>query len=513
MPKLDIIRPMKIAAQQGNLQDQAADLLIVNLFQGVTKPGGGTGAVDQALGGLLTNLIKDESFAGKLGQTLLVHTQGKIPAKKVLLVGLGKKDQLSLEKVRRAAGSALKAAKKVNSKSIVSILHGAGEGKLDAQETAYAIATGSLLADYSFTKYQKEKAKEESKRAVKSFTLVDHNQPKAAAAARGIKRALSVLPGVKLARDLVNEPGLEATPTRLVNEAQAISKLNPNITCKVFDEKELKKMGAGALLAIARGSDEPAYLIHLTYKPKSTPKKKIALLGKGLTFDAGGYSLKPVNYIETMKLDMGGAATVLGIFKTLSDTKPQVELHGIIPTTENLISGGAIKPGDVVTALNGKTIEVVNTDAEGRMILADAFSYIAKNKWDAVIDFATLTGSCMVALGDQIAGLFSNDKKIQREVTKAADQEGEDFWPLPLVADYKKQLKSPIADIQNISKSKWGGAITAALFLQEFVPASTPWVHLDIAGPAFAEKASRSYIPVGGTGFAIRTILRFLKRL
>jgi leucyl aminopeptidase len=328
-------------------------------------------------------------------------------------------------------------------------------------------------------------------------------------------KASKVIQGVYLTRDLVNEPGLHATPKRLVKEAQKIAKANSNISIKVFDEPALKKMKANALLAVARGSDEPAFLIHLTYKPKSTAKKRIALAGKGLTFDSGGLSIKPQEGMKTMKTDMAGAATVLGIFSLLAENNISHEIHGIIPTTENLISGKAIKPGDIVTALNGKTIEIINTDAEGRLILADAFSYLAKDegKWDALIDFATLTGACVVALGEQVAGLFGNNSKLNEKILKASKNEGEQIWNMPLVDDYQDLLKSQIADLANVTKSKWGGAITGALFLKEFIPKDIPWVHLDIAGPSWEERGEIPYIPKGGTGFGVRSIIRFLSEL
>ena len=216
--------------------------------------------------------------------------------------------------------------------------------------------------------------------------------------------------------------------------------------------------------------------------------------------------------MQTMKIDMAGAAAVLGLFKVLPEIAPDVEVHGVIPTSENLISGKAIKPGDVVKAMNGKTVEILNTDAEGRLILADALSYVGREKWDAVIDLATLTGACVVALGEQVAGLFSNDEKLGEQVAAAAKAEGELVWPMPLVEEYKELIKSNVAQIQNIGKTRWGGAITAALFLQEFVPQNTPWVHLDIAGPAFEEKGNViPYIPLGGTGFGVRTLVRFLE--
>lgn len=503
---------MQIKAIKGKLESQAVDLLIVNLFQGVTKPGGATGAVDKALSKLLTRLIAEEKFTGKLNQTLLVRNQASpLPAKKILLVGLGKKACINTERIRQVTATSLKLAKKINAKTVASILHGAGEGKIKAFDAAYAMATGLQLADYSFTKYQVKKAKLQAKLQLKSFTIVDHNKDKVSAANVAITVSQQSSVGINLGRDLVNEPGLLVTPKYLVNQALKLASASSLISCQVLDEKKLEKLGAGALLAVSRGSVEPAFLIHLTYTPKTKNSKRIALLGKGLTFDTGGYSLKPSSYMSTMKIDMGGAATVLGIFAAITATKPEVEIHGIIPTSENLISGKAIKPGDVVTSLSGKTIEILNTDAEGRLILADALAFISHQKWDAIIDFATLTGACMVALGDQVAGLFSNDDQLQDALLSSAKAEDEKIWPLPLVSAYKKSLESNIADIQNISKGKYAGAITAALFLKEFVPVNTPWAHLDIAGPAYADKDFNPYTSAGGTGFAIRTILHFLK--
>jgi len=503
---------MKLIAKKGQIQDQKVDLIIVNLFQNEKKPGGATGAVDKALGGLITSLIKEENFKAKLGQTLLIRTYNKIPVKKVLVLGLGRQKEFDLEVVRRVSATALKTAKKLNCKTIASIIHGAGIGKLDILKASLATITGMLLANYSFTKYQKKQAKLAKKQAIDQFYLIDQSSDKVKSITQAIKQVQSFIPGIYLARDLVNEPALAATPTRLVKVARQIADENKQVSIKIYDEKNLKKLGLNLLLAVARGSDEPAYLIHLTYKP-SKPVKKIALLGKGLTFDSGGYSLKPSEYMDTMKLDMGGAATVLGIFRALSHSNCIHEVHGIIPATENMISGHAIKPGDVATALNGKTVEILNTDAEGRLILADALSYIQNQKWDTVIDFATLTGACVVALGQNLAGVFSNNKKLSEKLVHSSEFEGEPFWPMPLVKDYNSQLKSKIADLQNISRSKYGGAITAALFLQNFVPKNTPWAHIDIAGPAFAEKPINSYTPHGGTGFAIRTLLHFLKKL
>ena len=464
----------------GKLDQQAVDAVVVGVVER-----------EKVSWEWLKKILKEEDFAGKLKDVAIVHSQGKIAAKRVVVVGLGKKEGLSNEVVRRSIGTAVVQANKSNVKTIA----------LDLQnfKQAEAIVTGAVLADYRFDKYQKD-----SQGGLKELIILGQGVD------GEINRAMKVCQGVMWARDLVNEPSMVVTPTFLTQQAKELAK-QPGISVKIYDEAELKKMKANVLLAVAAGSDEPAYLIHLTYKPEVKSKKKIAILGKGITFDSGGYSLKPAEGMQTMKLDMAGAATVLGVFRALAEIRPQIEVHGIIPAAENLVSGKAIKPGDVVRAMNGKTIEVLNTDAEGRLILADALSYIGKEKWDAIVDVATLTGACMVALGEQVAGLFSNDRRLEQEVMEAAKREGEMVWPMPLVEEYQELIKSQIAEIQNISKTKWGGAITAALFLKKFVPQNAAWAHIDMAGPAFEEKGEiLPYVPIGGTGFGVRTLLRWL---
>lgn len=477
---------MQVSLGSGKLDQQAVDAVVMGVVEG-----------EKVGWKWLNKILKEEGFESKLKDVTVVHSQGKIAAKRVIVVGLGKKEDFNAEAVRRSVGTAVVLAKKSQVKTVAL--------ELEDFKYAEAVVTGAVLANYGFKKYQKE-----DRNQIKKLIILGRN------GANEIDRAMKVCQGVMWARDLVNEPPMVVTPKYLVEQARQIAR-QPGMSVKIYEETELKQMRANALLAVAAGSDEPAYLIHLTYKPelkdrpKVKPKKKIAILGKGLTFDSGGYSLKPAEGMQTMKLDMAGAAAVLGIFKVLPELAPAMEVHGVIPTTENLISGKAIKPGDIVTAMNGKTIEILNTDAEGRLVLAEALNYIGREKWDAVIDLATLTGACMVALGEQVAGLFSNDDKLRQEIEEAAKAEGEMVWPMPLVEEYKDLIKSSVAEIQNISKAKWGGAITAALFLQEFVPVNTPWVHLDIAGPAFEEKGEvLSYVPMGGTGFGVRTLLRFL---
>lgn len=506
---------MQISVIKARLDKKQTDVIILPCFQNQETKGAVT-LIDSALEGLLTRAMKEENFKAKLGRTFSFHTHEKLGAKRIIIVGLGKKEEVNTEHLRRASATALKCAKTANAKKIaVALPRQKNLTKIDSEESAYALASGALLANYRFLKYQKTKQKKAQKQAIETLEIIAESNKIIKQAEKGIIKAEQFIPGVFLTRNLVNEPALDVTPKRLVNEAEKIAKSNPNISLKVFGEEKLRKMGANALLAVSRGSDEPAFLIHLTYKPKTKAKKRIVLAGKGLTFDAGGLSIKPQEGMKSMKLDMAGAATVFGIFSILAETNTNHEIHGVIPASENLISGKAIKPGDVVTALNGKTIEIINTDAEGRLILADAFSYLGtlEGKWDALIDFATLTGACIIALGEQVAGMFGNNPKLKEKILKASKIEKEQIWEMPLVDDYKSLLKSQIADIANVSKSKTGGAITGGLFLQRFVPKNTPWVHLDIAGPAWEEKGEIPYIPKGGTGFGVRSIARFLEDL
>lgn len=506
---------MKLSARSATVENQSSDVTIIPSFKGEENKGA-VASTDRMLGGLLVKTIKRENFVAELGKTFIFHTHEKLPASRILVVGLGEKEKLKAERMRRASAAAIRVVKSLKARDVALILQNLKTSrKLDPAALAYSFATGALLGNYEFVKYQEERRKEVKRQALRSWTLIDKEPRTVKQFSRGLQEAEEYVQGVLLTRDLVNEPALHATPKRLVKEAEKVASKHPRISIKVFNEASLKKMGANALLAVSRGSDEPAFMIHLTYKPKSTPKKRVALLGKGLTFDSGGLSIKPWEGMKTMKIDMAGAATVLGIFSILSSRGSEHEIHGVIPASENLISGKAIKPGDVITALNGKTIEIINTDAEGRVILADAFAYLTlkKLKLDMVIDFATLTGACVVALGEQVAGLFGTDSKLNQAIVLASKKEGEQVWQLPLVEDYESLIKSQIADVANIGKTKWAGAITAALFIKEFVPKDIPWAHLDIAGPAWEEQGNVSYIPKGGTGFGVRSIWRFLENL
>ena len=518
---------MKVLVKTGNLVKTPTDLLVVNLFEGVRSPGGATGAVDKALSGLLSDTIRDEQFKGKESQVLMLHTHGKVPAKRVLLVGLGKQQAFALETVRRAAGTSVRKAKEVAAQKVTSVLHGAGVGGLDPRPAAEAMTEGALLADYRFLRHKGEENQKETERAIEEFIIVERDPAKAKKADAGIEEGTTDAEATIYARDLVNEPPSHLTPTVLATEGRKLK--GQSITIEVFGRDECAKLGMGAFLGVAKGSEEEPRFIHLSYRPPRPfdktqgalsraevrklggKPKKIVLVGKGITFDTGGVQLKERKGMITMKMDMSGAAAVLGLFSALPKLRLPIEVHGIIAATENMPSGGAYKPGDVLRSMNGKTIEVIDTDAEGRLTLADALAFATTLKPDAIIDFATLTGSVVAGLGDQVAGLLGNNQPLLEAVKKAAASAGEMVWPLPLVKEYGETIKSKVADLKNVG-GREGDVIKATLFLAEFV-GKIPWAHLDIAGPAYAEKDFNVYTPEGGTGFGVRTMLHYLRSL
>lgn len=375
-------------------------------------------------------------------------------------------------------------------------------------ESAAAMFEGIELAYYRFVHHKRSLLKEQQIRGLRELTFyVPEKTQNDVQSALG--RARHVLESVVVTRELVNQPASHMAPRVLVKHARAIARKESRISVKILNRANARKEGFAGFLAVAQGSDEEPYVIHLTYRPSGKARKKIVLVGKGITFDSGGLSLKPAQAMESMKIDMAGAATVLGIFSALARLTIPVEVHGVIASCENMPSGKAYRPGDVIVSRNGKTIEVLNTDAEGRITLADALSYAVDLKPDAIIDLATLTGACIVALGDTYAGLWSTSEVLQHSLLDAAREEGEGLVPFPLPEEYLQTIESKVADLRNIATVYGGGAITAALFLREFVN-DIPWAHLDIAGPSFAERMLLPYYQYGGTGFGVRTLLRFL---
>ena len=410
---------MNIRVEKADLAAVKADMVVVNLFEGVKSPGGATGAVDKALGGLLSKEISETGFSGKEGATLLFPTHGKIPAKRVLLLGLGPAKGFSLERVRRAAAVATKKARELKQKRTVTVLHGAGIGGLSAREAARALAEGALLALYQYDKYHDEKRKKRNDNA--ELVIVESDPAKAKQAEQGMAEGVIAAKATAYARDLVNEPASVATPAHLAEHARRIAKETKGVTVKVFDREQCRKLGMNAFLAVAQGATEDPYFIHLTYRPAGGAKKKIAIVGKGVTFDSGGLQTKTGSGMSGMKCDMSGAAAVLGLFSAIADVAPKAEVHGIIAATENMPGKSAYKPGDVVRAMNGTTIEIGHTDAEGRVTLADSLSYAAARKPDIIVDLATLTGACVNALGEEIAGLMTDDAKLRGRLEAAAE--------------------------------------------------------------------------------------------
>lgn len=491
---------MQIRVRGGEPTGIAADVLIVPVAAG-QEDGRDVRRLARRLGGtMVKRAISAARFRGRPGQAAVLPVQG--PRRQAIaVVGLGDEARIDLEAWRRVGGQSRQLAGTLGAARVVVAC---GARPLETPQLV-AFAEGFELAAYRFAKYKSES---DAPPAVTELTLVVVSPPAEKILETEWRALATTLSGVTLARDLVNEPPAVKTPAYIADVAKKVGQA-AGLEVEVWDAKRIASEKLAALIAVARGSSEEPRFVHLRYRSKST-QHRIALVGKGITFDSGGLSLKPAKSMETMKCDMAGAAAVLGAMTALARLKPAIDVDGYIPITENLPGGRAQKPGDVIRYRNGKTVEVLNTDAEGRLVLADALLVAADAKPDAIIDLATLTGACMVALGTQVAGLFANDQKLADRLLAAGTDTGEPLWQMPLVAEYKDDIKSAVADIKNIGGGH-AGSITAALFLQEFV-GSTPWVHLDIAGPAFLEKAL-PYTPKGGTGFGVRTLVRYLTTL
>lgn len=465
---------MNVAVKQGSLTETPCDALIVNLFEGIKQPGGATGAVDGALGGAISSQIEEEEFKGKLGECMVVRPCAEFPARKVIVVGLGKSEDFGPLEVMKAAGSAVRKCKELKAAKVASILHGAGIAGLPAFDCARATALGTILGAYEFIRWKTEDVTENP---VESFEIVDHSADKIAEIESGIERAQLIGDAVLFARDLVNEPSNVVTPTYLADLAQTIAE-ETGMNLKVMDRKKFEAAGMGLYAAVAKGAVVEPKFIELRYNhPDAT--KTIALIGKGITYDTGGHSLKGTDSMVNMKDDMSGAAAVLAAMKVAGNIKPKVNILALIPATENAISATAIHPGDVVKSFSGKTVEISNTDAEGRLTLGDAVAYANAAGVDEIIDLATLTGACVTSLGRELSGIFGTDQELVDKLIAAGKSCGEVMWQLPLYTDYKEHLKSDVADLRNSEKGG-PGAILGALFIHAFL-GETPWAHIDLS--------------------------------
>ena len=463
--------------------------------------------LDQKLGGLLNQAQRSGEFTGKTDEKILFQPAGHLPAERVLLIGLGSKAESSLEKIRQAAGTAMQ---QVIEKKLG---QAAFKLPLEFKEGAHAAhlqatAEGILLASYRYDRFLGEKAKK-SRKLPKSVTLLIDKTGEKQACETALERAQKICRAVILARDLVNAPGNIKSPVYLVEQAQAATDAS-TLRCKVLGQKELAKEGCGALLAVAQGSVREPHLIVLEHNGGNKDEAPVALVGKGVTFDSGGISLKPGEKMDEMKMDMAGGAAVIGTMLAASLLELPINLVGIVPAVENMPSGTAYRPGDILTSLSGQTIEVLNTDAEGRLILADALTYVKRYEPKLVVDLATLTGACIIALGHQATAVLGNDQKLVQALLNAGEESGERLWQLPLWDDYDQLIKSDVADVKNTG-GRAAGTITAAAFLKKFA-SDYRWAHLDIAGTAWRDQ-NQPYTPKGGTGVGVRLLVAFLEKL
>ncbi|MEL6929547.1 MAG: leucyl aminopeptidase [Cyanobacteria bacterium J06600_6] len=488
---------MQIKATNNALLDWTGDLLAVGIAEGETELSGDLATLDKKLGGTISELIADEEFEGKAGSTASSRVGGQNPVRKIVLVGLGKPEDLKLDSWRSAAAAIARLAKKEKTLGI-----NLPNGSVSASDVAQAMTEAIILALHEDNRFKSEPESKAPK--LETIELIGLGGQDEA-----IAKATTIADGVILARELVNAPANEVTPVTMAETAQQLAK-DYGLEIKILEQADCEQFeqGMGAYIGVGLASVIPPKFIHLTYKPEGTAKRKVAIVGKSLTFDSGGLNLKPSGSgIETMKMDMGGGAATLGAAKAIAQLKPDTEVHFICAATENMISGTAMRPGDILTASNGKTIEVNNTDAEGRLTLADALVYAETLEVDAIVDLATLTGACIVALGNDIAGLWTSDEALATEMKTAAESAGEKFWQMPIEDKYFEGLKSPIADMKNTGP-RAGGSITAALFLKQFIK-DTPWMHLDVAGPVWADSPG-GINNKGATGFPVRTLVNWV---
>ena len=448
----------------------------------------------------LRPLARAAGFTGKKEQvcSFPVHLDGTTC--RVILIGMGKKEEITDETLRQGAA---RMAKQMEAMKVTAADLCLGAGADAAEDPGRAIAEGAILATYRFESYKSEPDQERKElREIVLRVPADHLD----CAREGLALGALLARGVAFARDLGNSPGNTCTPTYLAEQAKAIAK-TPGITAKILDAAQMEKLGMNALLGVARGSSQPPKLIVLEWKPKDATET-VAVVGKGLTFDSGGISLKPGKNMDEMKFDMCGGASVLGLFSIIAELKPMQRVIGMVPSSENLPDASAQKPGDVVKAYNGKTIEILNTDAEGRLILADALAYVCDEKPAAIVDLATLTGAIITALGHIATGAMSNDDGLRTQVVEAGERAGERCWPLPLWSDYHKAIEATTADIQNIGDGT-AGSISGGMFLKEFI-GETPWVHLDIAGTAWGGPDVGYYSGKGAAGVGVRLLAQWL---
>lgn len=499
---------MKSQAITGNYQEANVEAIAVAVFKDEKATSGFLKDLDKLTGGLVASVVKSEEFTGKEGETVLFYVapKGKVKASRILLVGIGEKTDYKAPQVAILAGTAARALRKLNVKSFALVPRFGTTD--DAREIAAQAMQGVVTSQFELDKY---KTKDKNDKTIDTFAIAVEGANEKELKA-GLQRGEIIGESINFTRDLSNEPPNILTPTEMAKRAQAMAK-EVGLKCEVLDEAKMRKMGMGSLLSVSEGSEQPAKLIVLRYEPKKSTGKKgelTALVGKGITFDTGGISIKPAEGMDAMKYDMTGGGTVIGTMRAIGLLKPTVPVIGVVAAVENMPDGKATRPSDVVTAMTGKTVEILNTDAEGRLILADAVAYAEQQGATKIVDMATLTGAVIIALGDHNTAVLGNDDELVREIIDCGKEVGENFWQLPIGKEYSRAIKSDIADIKNIGGGRKAGTIIGAVFIQEFVDKAR-WAHLDIAGTAWADD-TKPHQSKGPTGVAIRTLLRMVEK-
>jgi leucyl aminopeptidase len=498
---------MDIKARLGNVNTAKTEALAIFLFEDQRKPAGALKALDEVLEGAISALIKKDVIRGKTGEVNIVNTLGRLPYPLLAIVGAGKEKEMDAEGWRRVSGESARALRRLNIESFSLLYPGASHKQTNPEGFGQAIAEGAIMGLYTFRKYLTAKA---DFREVNTITILAGAREEVVQIKKGIKKGLIMAEAANMARDMVNEPSNAMTPALMAAKAAEIA-ASHGLELKVLEKEDMRKLGMGAALGVSQGSANLPKFIIMNYRGRPSVGVDLALVGKGVTFDTGGISIKNADKMEEMKADMAGGASVLAAMCAIARLAPAINVMAVVAAVENMPGGRAYKPGDVVRAMNGKTIEVISTDAEGRLTLADALSYVDSIvKASYVIDIATLTGACVIALGHVCSASYTNNQPFLGQVAKAASDAGEKTWQMPMFEEYREQYKSDIADMKNVG-GRPAGSITAALFLSEF-SGDRPWVHLDIAGVDLAEKEQR-YQVKGATGIPTRTLVNLALRM
>jgi len=503
---------VKLKTRNVDFSGCKTDVLVVGVFSDAKKLDPVNARLDKKLAGAIGRLIKLGDFKGADKTSAIVYGNEKIGARRVLLVGLGEKDKATVDTIRKATANAAKKSVEIKAKTVALALHNAFGRRFDLSAVGKACGEGTYFGSYIYDEFVTES--KDGRLSSLKVEVVDPDLAKLRQLKKGLSAGAVIGRSQSFARTLANRPGNIIYPAKLAAAAQEVARGSKRLSCTVFDKKQLTAKGMGGVLAVGSGSQHEPRFIILKYSPannKSANKLPlIALVGKAITFDSGGISIKPAANMDEMKLDKTGGIAVLGTMKALAELELPVRVYGIIPSAENLPGGSSYRPGDIINTFSGKTVEVQNTDAEGRIILCDALAYAVKQKCEVVIDIATLTGACMVALGKHMAGLMGNDEELIKQIQKASEDSGEKVWPMPSGDEYAEEMKSKIADLKNIG-SRWGGACTAAAFLRQFI-GEAKWGHLDIAGMDLIQSASE-FSAVGSSGFGVRLLTTYLMNL